>query len=196
MLIGFVYSILYYGAFTLLAIVMLLGIFIGDYRSSGMDFFTHVRLIAVMGVIATLVPTTTYWGFRVIQHEPEGPEHVWEPSKNDKMTKEELAAFKEKQKKYEEYQKKYAEYRVVRERWDRNYFYYNVVVGLIAVSVGMFMPYGSLGTGFLMGGATVLTMGYWIHWTQLDDLIKFISLLLALFLVVFSAIRMLKKQTT
>lgn len=75
------------------------------------------------------------------------------------------------------------------------YFYLALIAGIIAIVLGNFFfnQYLSLMIGLSLGGLFTLIHGYIAYWSQFDLILKFISLLAILVLLLFIAIKRLKK---
>ncbi len=139
-----------------------------------MDALSQIRNLTLGLSVAVLLPMMVYWGVRIIMQEPMYPPYPRE----DKMT------VKEQKEKREEHDKKVQEYIELRAKFDRFYFYTAAPIGLAALVAGALSRVPFLGVGLVLGGTACLTHGYWAYWNRLDALAKFISLLLALLLII------------
>lgn len=75
------------------------------------------------------------------------------------------------------------------------YFYVALVTGITAIVLGNFFlnHYLSLMIGLSLGGLFTLIHGYVAYWSQFSLILKFLSLLGMLILLLFIAIKRLKK---
>ncbi len=78
-------------------------------------------------------------------------------------------------------------------RYRTNYFYIASSVGIASIIVGVIAP-ATLGMGFVLGGVFSLVLGYVAAWDVLSDIIKFITLLIALMLLILGSFKMLKSE--
>lgn len=59
-------------------------------------------------------------------------------------------------------------------------FYTSLIVGVLSLLIGIFIPLLHIGIAFLIGGIITLGYGYWIYWDQMSSLLATISLIIAL----------------
>ncbi|MDD5006119.1 MAG: hypothetical protein PHS93_06430 [Candidatus Omnitrophica bacterium] len=69
--------------------------------------------------------------------------------------------------------------------FQRSLFFVAVPVGIAAIIIGLIMPIHSVGTGFMFGGILTLIDGYVWYWFELQDWMRFLSLLVALIILIF-----------
>ena len=75
-----------------------------------------------------------------------------------------------------------------RETYDKHYFVSMFIAGFVAILLGTFVvPIPSLGMGFILGGSFALIASYTSYWAKLAEIYRFISLIAALFLLIFSS---------
>ncbi len=79
-------------------------------------------------------------------------------------------------------------------KYETNYFYIASSVGIVSIIVGVIAP-AALGMGFVLGGVFSLVLGYVTAWDVISDLFKFITLLIALILLVLGSFKMIKTDT-
>lgn len=149
-----------------------------------MDVMSQIRNLALGLSVAALLPMAVYWGVGIIMPAPMYPHY---PQIGD------LPAQERKVKK-EEHEKKVQEYRELRVKFDRFYFYTAAPIGLVALIAGALSKVPFLGVGLVLGGTACLTHGYWTYWDTLDALAKFISLLLALLLIIALGYRIAARE--
>jgi len=59
-------------------------------------------------------------------------------------------------------------------------FYSQIIIGVVALLSGIFIPLFHAGIGLLVGGIITLGYGYYTYWEHLTDLVATISLVIAL----------------
>ena len=69
------------------------------------------------------------------------------------------------------------------------HFYVSAIIGIASIVIGSLMKMPFLGLGFILGGTACLVMGYGIYWSDLNDVLKLISLLIAIGLLIFIGYR-------
>lgn len=74
-----------------------------------------------------------------------------------------------------------------------NLFFVAVPVGILAIIVGVFSPIQAIGTGLMFGGIFTLTEGYMCYWSELQDWMRFLSLLAAFIVLICVGYRKLAK---
>ncbi|MDD5617647.1 MAG: hypothetical protein PHG69_00995 [Candidatus Omnitrophica bacterium] len=77
--------------------------------------------------------------------------------------------------------------------FQRNLFYVAVPLGILSIIAGAISPVQAIGTGLMFGGIFALTEGYMFYWSELDDLMRFLSLLVAFIVLVYIGYRKLAK---
>lgn len=75
-------------------------------------------------------------------------------------------------------------YRKTRKRFERHLFYTAVPVGLAAIVIGAYLAVQSIGAGLIFGGIFTMIDGYCWYWSELPDGMRFISLLVAFFVLI------------
>ena len=100
----------------------------------------------------------------------------------------------EKAQQQAEQQKKDEERRIVEKRFQQHLFAVAVPLGLVALIVGAFLRLPAMGTGLMFGGIFSICDGYFNYWSELADVLKFLSLLIAFILLLFLGYRRLEKK--
>ncbi len=59
-----------------------------------------------------------------------------------------------------------------------------IPVGLVAIIIGSFVPIMSIGQGLIFGGVLTIVDGYAYNWVHIYDWFKFLSLLVALVVII------------
>lgn len=90
-----------------------------------------------------------------------------------------------------EYKDAKDQYESENRRYKTNYFYVTSSVGIVSIIVGIIAP-ATLGMGFVLGGVFSLVLGYMTAWDVLSDVFKFMTLLVALILLVLGSFRIIK----
>lgn len=78
-------------------------------------------------------------------------------------------------------------------RFQRHLFFVAVPVGIIAIIIGALISVQAIGTGLMFGGIFTLIDGYCWYWSQLQDWMRFVSLLAAFIILIFIGYRKLAK---
>jgi hypothetical protein len=104
------------------------------------------------------------------------------------------APLEEKAQRQGEQQKKQEERRVAEKRFQQHLFAVAVPLGLIALLVGAFLRLPAIGTGLMFGGIFSICDGYFNYWSELADVLKFVSLLVAFALLIFLGYHRLERR--
>lgn len=151
-----------------------------------MSVLVTLRNLSIGFAIMILLPTIAYVGTRVAVKEvayprptlPKQPGQVIATAKPDSEYQAELAAYNES-----------------RSNFQRAYFYTSGIIGLLALILGAFViPIPFLSLGFIMGGTFCLIGSYFMYWDILNNIIKLISLILALILLIIGGIRLARTE--
>lgn len=137
----------------------------------------NIRNMAIGIGVIILLPLILHVGVRLVVHEPSHPNIGSFAHESEEYRATKMQEYKSEQKIYEKY-----------------YFYIAVVVGIVAIIAGVITPMPFLGMGFILGGVVCLVNGYFRYWDEMNDLIKFISLLLALILLIISSYRFVRNK--
>ena len=90
--------------------------------------------------------------------------------------------------------KKQEERKIAEKRFQKHLFAVAVPLGLVAILIGSFMRIPATGTGLMFGGIFSICDGYFNYWSELADVLKFISLLAAFVLLLFVGYRKLERK--
>jgi len=77
--------------------------------------------------------------------------------------------------------------------FQRHLFFVAVPVGIAAMIVGAAAAIQAIGTGLMFGGIFTLVDGYVCYWSELQDWMRFVSLLAAFVVLIFIGYRKLAK---
>ena len=70
-------------------------------------------------------------------------------------------------------------------------FFVSVPMGIIAIIAGTLIPLQAVGTGLMFGGVLSITRGYWGYWAELPDPLRFVSLVVALIVLIVAGYKKL-----
>ncbi len=80
-----------------------------------------------------------------------------------------------------------------RKPYDRTVFIFHIIAGVILILIGMYFKLDFIGTGFIYGGILNLLTGVIRYFSEMSPIIRFITVLLALIIVVLVAVKKLGK---
>ena len=146
------------------------------------------KKIALGFGIAIVFPMLLHYGVSTWTPQPKWRGYGFEPTFNPQATPEEQAQWRTEQ------QKKQEERRIAEKRFQQHLFAVAVPLGLIALLVGAFLRLPAIGAGLMFGGIFSICDGYFNYWSELADVLKFVSLLIALILLLFLGYRRLEKK--
>jgi hypothetical protein len=148
------------------------------------------KKIALGFGIAVVFPMLIHYGVSTFVHSPRWDEYqvqgVFDPT----------ASPQEKAERQAEQQQKQKEYRAVQKHFQQRLFAFAVPLGLVALLVGAFMRLPAIGTGLMFGGIFSICDGYFNYWSELADVLKFVSLIVAFILLLFLGYRRLERKET
>lgn len=123
-----------------------------------------------------LFPLTIHYGVKTFSPEPRWEDYQVEHyhTRYQSASPEERIKLEEQQ---EEMQKKR---RAHEKRFQKNLFYITTPLGISAIILGTFIGIQAVGSGLMFGGIFCLGDGYFNYWSELPDVMRFGSLLLAL----------------
>ena len=136
----------------------------------------NIRNLAIGIGIMILLPLMVHVGIRLIVKEPLYPQVDHNKYES------------------EEYKSALQQYKVEKKSFEKYYFYIAAIIGIVFLIAGVLTPLPFLGMGFILGGIFCLVIGYFRYWDELSDLLKFISLLLAFILLIFSSFKFVKNK--
>jgi hypothetical protein len=143
------------------------------------------RQIAIGFGVAIVFPLLVFYGVSSWSAEPKWSDFHETVAYAPNPTQEELMARQAKQK------AENAAYTEANRIFSLRLLCVAAPLGYIAIVLGSLRTTSSLGSGFMFGGIFAVTIGYWFHWSYVDDWLRFISLLVALGVLVFVACRQL-----
>jgi hypothetical protein len=84
--------------------------------------------------------------------------------------------------------------RAAEKRFEQHLFAVAVPLGLVAILFGAFLRVQATGTGLMFGGIFSICDGYFNYWSELADVMKFLSLLAAFILLLFVGYKKLERK--
>ena len=131
--------------------------------------------------IAIILPMLIHYGVSTFTPSPK-----WEDYNDaNYYTKYQQAAPGEKKQLESQHNKKYESYRSHRKVFERNLFYVAAPLGIIAIVMGSLLVVQAVGAGLIFGGIFTLVDGYCWYWSELQDWMRFLSLLIAFIVLVY-----------
>jgi hypothetical protein len=85
-------------------------------------------------------------------------------------------------------------YRAAEKHFQQQLFAIAVPLGLVALAAGAFLRRPAIETGLMFGGIFSIWDGYFNYWSELADVLKFGSLLVAFGLLIFLGYRRLERK--
>lgn len=131
--------------------------------------------------IAILLPLTVYYGVSTFSSEPKYRDYQIENyhEKHERATT-------EQQIELEQRRTQLNNQRIADEkRFQRHLFFVAAPIGIIAIIVGSVIAVQAIGTGLMLGGIITLAEGYICYWSELQDWMRFASLLIGFVVLIF-----------
>ncbi len=136
--------------------------------------------------IAIILPMLIHYGVSTFSPSPKQSDYYqFNYSANDTP--------EQRIKARQDMQKKQEEFRISKKRFELHLFYVAVPLGIIAILFGASVPIQAVGTGLMFGGIFSVMDGYIWYWSELPDLLRFLSLLIAFIVLIFIGYRKLSK---
>jgi hypothetical protein len=137
------------------------------------------RQIAIGFGVAIVFPLLVYYGVSTFSHTPKWDAfheaYVYKPN----PTPEEQAARQEKQK------AENAAFKEANRVFSLRLLCVAAPLGYLAIILGSMRIASGLHVGLMFGGIFTVTIGYWSHWDFVDDWLRFVSLLVAMAVLLF-----------
>ena len=139
--------------------------------------------------IAIILPMLVHYGVSTFSPAPKWQDRydTYSYQRYDKATPEQRVEIDRERKERD---------RIWREKekvFQKNLFIIAVPVGIAAIIFGAVMPIQAIGTGLMFGGIFSLTEGYMFYWSELQDWMRFLSLLVAFVVLIYVGYRKLAK---
>jgi hypothetical protein len=146
------------------------------------------RQIAIGFGIAIVFPLLIYYGVTTFSPAPKLADFYTAPPFNANATPQERQEHNEKSqagmKAYNEAAKAFA----------ARLLYVSAPLGYAAILFGAFTSIAAVGTGLIFGGLFSVAIGYWEYWAHLENWLRFVSLLVALAVLLFIGYRKLPRR--
>lgn len=148
------------------------------------------RQIAIGFGVAVVFPLLIYYGISTFSPAPKWSDFHEAVVYTPNLTRDEVVARQEKQK------AETAAWTEANRVFSFRLLCVAAPLGYFAIILGSLRVASGLGSGFMFGGIFAVTIGYWFHWSYVEDWLRFDSLLLALGVLVFVAYRQLPSAVT
>ena len=155
------------------------------------SFIDNIRSIAIIIALAVLIPLMINYGASTLVPKPSYPISDFKVGnsriageydtknfiKNGNYSAKELQKAKQQMQLYNDYNAKKAKhYKTV--------FWVTVPAGILFILLGLLGRLGILDSGFILGGSLSIVSGYFTYWDSLSSAMRFVSLLVALILII------------
>ena len=140
--------------------------------------------------IAVVFPMMIHYGVSTWTPKPKWGDYQVQGLFNQQLSPEERARLEAVQR-IEQEQRKAAE-----KRFEQHLFAVAVPLGLVALLAGAFLRLPAIGSGLMFAGIFSVCDGYFNYWSELADVLKFVSLLAAFIVLVIVGYRKLEKKET
>jgi hypothetical protein len=139
--------------------------------------------------IAIILPMLVHYGVSTFSPRPKWRDY-YEAGYYQRIPN---ASPEEKAKLEQERKKRDDEFRNAQKRFQRYLFFAAVPIGIISIITGSITQVQAIGTGLMFGGIFTLVDGYCWYWSELQDWMRFLSLLIAFVILIFIGYRKLAK---
>ena len=139
--------------------------------------------------IAVILPMMIHYGVSTFSRSPKWADYYGYQNNYPGPN-----ASSEEVKKYQkERQQKDQLFRSAQKVFQKHLFVVAVPIGIAAIVLGALSPVQAVGTGLMFGGIFTLMDGYFWYWSELQDWMRFLSLLLAFIVLIYIGYRKLSK---
>ena len=137
--------------------------------------------------IAIVLPLLVHYGVSTFSPRPKWEDYQIENyyQRHKDATPEERARLEQEHSRIEK------EHRAHTKRFQRHLFFVATPIGIVAIIFGSLTPVQAVGTGLMFGGIFTVTEGYCWYWSELEDWMRFSSLLTAFVILIFIGYRKL-----
>jgi putative Ca2+/H+ antiporter (TMEM165/GDT1 family) len=147
------------------------------------------RLIAINFGVAIVFPLLIYYGVSTFSPAPKWTDFHEAVVYNANATKEEAAARQEKQK------AENAAFKEANRVFSLRLLCVAAPLGYAAILFGASQqPAAGFGVGLIFGGIFSVTIGYWSHWEFVEDWLRFLSLLVAMAVLLLVSLWRLRRE--
>jgi len=137
--------------------------------------------------IAVLLPLLVHYGVSTFSPAPK-----WDQYHTNNYSQYQGATPEEKERLRAEDDKRREKYKQHRKMFERHLFYVATPIGIAAIIIGATLAVQAVGAGLIFGGIFTLVDGYCWYWSELQDWMRFLSLLAAFIVLVACGYRKLK----
>jgi hypothetical protein len=139
--------------------------------------------------IAIILPMLVHYGVSTFSPAPKWQDRYdsYSYQRYDKATPEERAQIDKERKEQDRI------WRQKQKTFQSHLFVVAVPVGIASIIIGAILPIQAIGTGLMFGGIFSLSEGYMMYWSELQDWMRFLSLLVAFVVLIFVGYRKLAK---
>jgi hypothetical protein len=155
-------------------------------------FLDIIKQIAIVFAITILIPFTVHYGATLIAPYPSGDYYgtlidgvyLSKSQLQDKIdtksykSPQQLESIKANLAKINKYNSQLYDYQ-------STLFYTCLAFGLLFIIIGLVFTIPIIDVGLVLGGSIALIDGYVSYWSELPKVLQFVSLIVALFLVIF-----------
>ena len=128
--------------------------------------------------IAVILPMLVHYGVSTFSPQPKWVDYYGSEYYQE-STPEEKKELQEKRKKKDD------AFRSRRKVFEQRLFFIAIPVGIAAIITGAILAVQAIGAGLIFGGIFTLIDGYCCYWSELQDWMRFLSLLAAFIVIVF-----------
>jgi len=139
--------------------------------------------------VAIILPMLVHYGVSTFSPRPKWRDYY----DTEYYQRIQNASPEEKAKLEQERKKRDDGYHNAQKRFQRHLFFVAVPVGICTIIFGSITPVQAIGTGFMFGGIFTLVDGYCWYWSELQDWMRFLSLLVAFVILIYIGYHKLAK---
>ncbi len=147
------------------------------------------KKIALGFGIAVILPLLVHYGVSTFTPQPKWQDYY----QYQNYGAEQGVSAQEKAKLEAERVEKERAYHKAEKVFQERLFIVAVPIGLGAIVLGGLGTVQAIGTGLMFGGIFTLTEGYCLYWSELQDWMRFLSLLVAFAVLIYVGYRKLEK---
>ncbi|MDD3297091.1 MAG: hypothetical protein PHU64_07035 [Candidatus Omnitrophica bacterium] len=149
------------------------------------------KRIALGFGIAIIFPMMVHYGVRTFAPKPKWQDYRVQINYNySNLSPEEKAKYDSDKERLNK------EYRAKQKEFEKVLFAVAVPLGIAAIIIGSLLPIQAIGTGLMFGGIFNICNGYVNYWSELNDVLRFLSLLLAFIVLLVIGYKKLEKKQT
>ena len=150
------------------------------------------RQIAIGFGVAIIFPLLIFYGVSTFSHAPKLSDFLHPTSgySSPNMTTEQRAE------QMDRYKAATAAYTQAAQVFNFRLLCVAAPLGYAAIVLGSFRLSSGLGAGLMFGGIFAVISGYWGYWSFVEDWLRFVSLLIAMAVLVFVSYRQFWRRTS